>query len=144
MNELNDRQLYDLVLKVNKAFYDRVYKDPWMSQVFGVVEQKFIELQQTDFIVGALGGPKRYSGRAPQDAHPHIFVDQEMWDLRERFLVEALEEVKAPDWLRERWIKIDNAFKKAILKNSVADCKKRFTTDEIIHVPNPNPRKKTG
>lgn len=142
MEQLNDRQLYDVVLKVNKAFYDRVYKDEWMSQVFAGVEQKFIELQQTDFIVGALGGPKRYSGRAPQDAHPHIFVDEAMWDLREQFLKEALEEVKAPDWLRDRWIKIDNAFKKAIVKKSPQDCKRRFTTDEIINVP--NPRKKVG
>lgn len=133
--QLSDTELYNLVLKVNKAFYERVYKDPWMSKVFAVVDQKFIESQQTDFIVGAMGGPKKYSGRAPQDAHPHIFVDEDMWNLREKFLVDALAEVQAPDWLREKWIRIDNAFKKAIIKNSIHDCKGRYNTEEIIYFP---------
>ena len=136
--QISDTELYNLVLKVNQAFYDRVYKDPWMSKVFAVVDQKFIESQQTDFIVGAMGGPKKYSGRAPQDAHPHIFVDEDMWNLREKFLIEALNEVKAPEWIKERWIRIDNAFKKAILKNSIDDCKKRYATEEIIYYPSPN------
>lgn len=142
--KLSDQELFDLVLTINKAFYDRVYKDSWLSQVFKNVDQKLIESQQTDFMVGALGGPNVYKGRSPKDAHPHIFVDEEMWALREKFLVEAFKETKTPEWLQEKWLKIDNAFKAKILKNSFQDCEKRYTLDEIIYVPNPSKNQRTG
>lgn len=134
-------KLKEQLYRVNKAFYDRVYKDPWMSKIFRNITQEFITSQQTDFMLGAFGGPKNYAGRSPQDAHPHIFVDQEMWDLREKYLKEAMIEVGFPQDLSEKWIKIDEAFKKSILKNSVSDCTKRFTTDEIIYEPSPYKKK---
>lgn len=77
-------ELRALIASVNKEFYDRIYKDPWLSQVFRGVAQEHIERQQTDFMVGAFGGPRQYAGRSPADAHPHIFIDEEMWELRER------------------------------------------------------------
>lgn len=86
-------------------------------------------------MLGAFGGPKNYSGRSPSDAHPHIFVDEEMWQLREQFLKEAFIETNFPEDLRAKWIRIDEAFKKSILKNSIDDCKKRYATDEIIYYP---------
>jgi hemoglobin len=138
--EISDAELHALVLRVNRAFYERVYRDEWLSLVFRSVPQKHIENQQTDFIVSALGGPRRYMGRAPRDAHPHIAVSEEMWNLRERLLREALEEVGAPQWLREKWMKIDGAFKPALLRRS-EDCKRRFTTDDIIDVPDPRFRR---
>lgn len=55
--------LYVLVYKVNEKFYELVYDDPWLKEVFKVVDQEIITRQQTDFIVGALGGEKRYCGR---------------------------------------------------------------------------------
>jgi hemoglobin len=137
------KDLKDQIAKVNKAFYDRVYKDPWLGQVFESVSQEHIESQQTDFMLGALGGPKRYSGRTPADAHPHIFVNEEMWQQRERFLKEAFVETNFPEELRAKWIKIDEAFKAAIIKKDYADCKKRYTTDEIIYYPAP-PIKKSA
>lgn len=133
------------IAAVNKAFYDRVYRDPWLSKVFAVVRQEHIESQQTDFMLGAYGGPKNYSGRSPSDAHPHIFVDEEMWQLREKFLKEAFAETNFPEELQARWIKIDEAFKRAIVKGSFEDCKKRFTMDEIIYYPGPSStQKKVG
>lgn len=135
------KSLHELLKKVNKAFYDRIYKDPWLKDVFRDVPQEKIEAQQSDFMLGALGGPEVYAGRNPRDAHPHIFVDEEMWALREKYLVEALNEVGAPADLKEKWLKIDNAFKKSILKRSPADCKGRFVTDDLIIIPNPNKKK---
>lgn len=134
--QISDDELYALVLRVNKAFYERVYHDEWLSLVFESIPQTHIELQQTDFIVGALGGPKRYNGRSPRDAHPHIAVDEAMWSLREQFLLEALVEARAPEWLREKWLKIDNAFKSGILRHA-DECKKRYFTDQLIIVPDP-------
>ena len=125
------------IFAVNQAFYERVYKDPWLSKVFRGVEKDHIARQQTDFMLGAYGGPKNYAGRSPQDAHPHIFIDEEMWQLREKYLKEAFEESGFPVDLRARWLKIDEAFKRAILKRDISDCSPRFFTDEIIVEPNP-------
>ncbi len=126
-----------LVARVSKALYDRVYRDPWLLLVFRVVKQEHIESQQTDFMVGAFGGPKNYSGRSPADAHPHIFIDKEMWALRRRYLLEAFDEAGVPEEMRDRWLKIEDAFKRAIVKGSPADCTGRFFTDEIISHLNP-------
>jgi len=40
--------------------------------------------------------------------------------------------------LAERWIRIDNAFKKAITKKNISDCEKRFNTDSILDFPKPS------
>lgn len=130
-----------MIAAVNKAFYDRVYKDPWLTQVFRGVPQEHIERQQTDFMVGAFGGPRAYAGRSPADAHPHIYIDEEMWQLRERLLIEAFQETRFPEDMQKKWLRIDEAFKQAICKKSMDDCKGRFATDEIIAVPNPAGRK---
>ncbi len=125
------------VLQVNKAFYDAVYRDEWLRQIFADVKQAHIEQQQTDFMLGAFGGPKNYSGRSPIDAHPHIFVTEEMWQLREKYLKQAFVATNFPEDLRAKWIKIDEAFKHAIVKKSPEECKKRYTMDAIVNVPNP-------
>ena len=139
-NNLSNQALYDLVRSVNKEFYELVYQDPWFKRIFRNIDQQIIESQQTDFIVGALGGPKNYSGRTPQDAHPHIFIDEDIWQYREFLLVQAFDKVKAPTWLRDKWLKIDNAFKMSMMKGSLTDCTKRYTMDEIIY----EPRKKSS
>lgn len=122
------------ILQVNTDFYEYVYKDEWFKQVFCNVEQNVITKQQTDFIIQAFGGPSNYCGRMPSDAHPHIFIDEHMWELREEYLLKAFEKNKTPLEIANKWLKIDNAFKNVILKKSLKECKKRFNSDEIIFV----------
>lgn len=142
--ELSDKELEDIILKVNDIFYDKVFEDEWLKKVFAFTDIDIIKSQQTDFILGALGGPKKYCGRSPKDAHPHIFIQEDMWLVRENYLVEAFKEAKAPLWMQEKWINIDNAFKKAILKDSPDECTGRYRTEENIIIPNPNPLKKVA
>jgi truncated hemoglobin YjbI len=134
---LSEEQLFEILKRVSHAFYERVYKDEWLKEVFKDVKQDFITDQQADFMLGAFGGAQRFSGREPKEAHPHIYVDEEMWQLRERLLTEALEEEKAPEWIRAKWLKIDNAFKRVIFKNSPEECKPRYPNEPIINVPSP-------
>lgn len=129
---------------VNKVFYDKVFKDEWLSQIFHGVDQKLIETQQTDFMLGAFGGPKNYSGRNPKDAHTHINVTEEMWQLREKYLKQAFAETNFPEEFATKWIRIDEAFKAVILKKDVSECKGRYATEPIIDIPNPNRFKKAG
>jgi truncated hemoglobin YjbI len=123
--------------KITKRFYDKVYKHPWMKLYFKNTRQEVIESQQVDFMTGALGGPRVFSGRMPGDAHPHIMVTPEVFEVREKLLIEALVEEKASPELIDRWLKIEHAFKRQIIKASSSECKKRWTTDEILDFENP-------
>lgn len=134
-NNYDDEKLYQLVYKTTEEFYNLVYEDPWFKKIFRVIDQKIITSQQTDFMVQAMGGPKKYGGRTPEDAHPHIYIDEDMWQYREKLLKIAFEKCDTPIDIQNRWLKIDEAFKKMIIKNDISDCKKRFFTDEIIYEP---------
>jgi len=134
-------ELYQMVFKVSEVFYEKLYNDPWLKDIFKIIKQDIITSQQTDFMVGNLGGPRKYCGRSPSDAHPHIYVDEEMWQLREKYLIEALSETGFPKDLGEKWLRIDQAFKSQIIKSSVSECTKRYKGDEIIFIPNPNSKK---
>jgi truncated hemoglobin YjbI len=133
--------LEKIIFTINEKFYEKVYEHPWLKEVFKVTDQKFITEQQTAFMVGAFGGPKNYSGRLPNDAHPHIYIDEEMWQVREELLQAAFNELNISPEIQIKWLKIDNAFKAAILKKSVSDCVPMIKMDGIIVVPNPNKKK---
>ena len=137
MDKLSDEQLEAIIFKVSEVFYEKIFEDHWLKEVFAEVNQELITSQQSDFILGAMGGPQKYCGRSPKDAHPHIFIQEDMWNLRQKYLIEALDENHAPAWIKEKWLKIDNAFKHSILKKDVNECSGRFKTEPIINVPNP-------
>lgn len=125
------------IRKVSEEFYSLVYEHPWLKQVFANVPQEHITNQQVDFVIGAFGGPQAYSGRNPGDAHPHIFISEEMWEVREEILKLAFERTQCPAEISVRWLKIENAFKKQIVMKDPSECKGRFTTDELIIIPKP-------
>lgn len=129
-----------ILLAYSKNFYDKVYAHPWISKYFEGIDQTTIELQQVDFLQGALGGEKMYCGKMPIAAHLHMNISEELFKLRHQLVLEALHEVKASEELIEKIIKIDASFKKGIVKASRADCVKRFPTQEILDFPNPHPR----
>jgi hemoglobin len=131
----------EMLMTISKKFYDKIYSDPWLKQYFKNTKQSTIESQQVDFMTGALGGPKIYCGRTPTDAHLHINITEEVFQARKQLLIEALEEANAPQELKDRWLKVDDAFKGAMLKKNLNDCVKRWATDEILDFPNPGVRK---
>ncbi len=121
-----------IIRDVNQAFYDKVYDHEWLSMFFQAVTKEHIINQQTDFITAALGGPKNYSGRLPYNAHPHMFITDEVFDLRSSLLTEALDEAGAPVELKEAWLRIDSSFRHVIVKQSIDQCSKRYAIDEIL------------
>lgn len=141
---MTDLELEDWLKKVNVAFYDLVYDHPWLGLIFKSVEKEFIVSQQTDFMLGVFGGQKRFSGRAPNEAHPHIYVDEEMWNVRESLLKQAFEQTNCPEMISNRWLKIDEAFKSSIIMNSPSQCRPRYATDEFIIISNPDKLKKAS
>ncbi|MCB0390394.1 MAG: group 1 truncated hemoglobin [Bdellovibrionales bacterium] len=134
----------NIIKIVNDLFYDKVYEHPWLSLFFEGIEKEFISDQQTAFIIGAIGGPDHYQGRLPSNAHPHMMITNELFDLRKSLLIMALEEAQAPLELKETWLKIDEAFRRTIVKNSINECEKRYNTDKILDFQKPIDYKKTA
>ncbi|NIQ00185.1 MAG: hypothetical protein GWM98_06940, partial [Nitrospinaceae bacterium] len=92
---------------------------------------------QTDFMTSNMGGGKIYSGALPKNAHRHLFVTQELFDVRQSILRECIREAGVPEDLAERWIRIDEAFRTSIVKSDPGECEKRYFTDEIKIVSKP-------
>lgn len=133
-NELPDK---NIIKRVNELFYERIYNDEWMGPIFADTPIDFIIQQQTDFIVGCLGGPKNYSGALPSMAHPHIYIPEDMFNLREQYLKDCLIELSAPQVLIDTWLKIDESFRSSIVNRSKSEIKKRFFTDKTYIYDNP-------
>ena len=139
-----DKTLFDSVggravlERVHKVFYDKLYEHPWLKLFFSDIDQKTIEDQQTDFMVSNMGGGKIYSGALPKNAHKHLFVTNEMFDLRKDMLRESLAQCGVAPDLAERWLRIDDAFRKSIVKENPSQCEKRFFTDEIKNFSKPS------
>ena len=98
----------------------------------------YLEIQQTDFMSGLLGGPRIFGGRTPRDAHCHLFVTKEIFQIRHQLLGESLAEAGVPVALRERWLKLDAGFEAALVKQSPDECKGRYRTEPVIVVPKPD------
>lgn len=128
------------IARVHGIFYDKIYAHPWLSGFFVDRDQGLQERQQTDFMTRAMGGGPVYHGKAPAAAHSHMYITEEIFELRASLLRESLREAGVPDDLAERWLAIDATFKDAVVKRSVADCKGRYRTDELIVVPRPAER----
>ena len=137
MSVYSDLEDKELVFKVNELFYEKMFEHDWLKLFFQEVDQKLITQQQTDFIVAAIGGPKNYCGRVPSTAHPHIMVTDEIFELREQVLKDAMDVLNAPQALKDIWLKIDYSFKSNIVKNSVSECEKRNKIDVILDFKDP-------
>ncbi|WP_455204217.1 group I truncated hemoglobin [Kaarinaea lacus] len=105
--------------RVHKIFYDKVYAHPWLGQFFIGHNQEAIENRQTSFMAQKMGGDVNYWGKDPKMAHRAMYITDELFDLRADLLEESLIEVGVPEALRQRWLKIDNAFRRQIVKTSV-------------------------
>ena len=135
---MSDEMLASWVLKISERFYEKVYQDSWMKKIFRNIEQAIISTQQADFMTACLGGPKKFCGRVPKDAHPQVWIDEKIWNYRQKLLQETFDELNTPEILQQRWLKVDEAFKAVIInKNGPEECMGRFKTDEIIYEPYP-------
>lgn len=138
------QSLYDAVgglptlEKVHKIFYDKIYIHPWLKQFFAGHNQEAIEGRQTSFMGEKMGGPK-YMGKPLKQVHENMYITQELFELRQQLLRESLQEAGVTEELIERWLKIDNAFMKQIIKPSVETFYRdyHFTFKQRIIIPKP-------
>ena len=127
---------YETLEYVHKIFYDKIYAHPWLKQFFVKHDQQFIERQQTNFMAEKMGGPKNYMGKPPNSSHRQMYITAELFQLRKEILRESLEEFGLSEELIEGWLKIDSAFKKHIVKDSIeAFYKNTFPYEKRVIIP---------
>ncbi len=127
----------DALIRINKIFYDKVYEHPWLKLYFEAVPQEHIEGQQVDFMQRALGGENLYVGKTPPNAHGHVFITNELFDLRTDLLVASFEEANTHPELIRRWLALDETFRSRLVKTAISECAGRFTTDPVLAFPDP-------
>jgi len=125
--------------KVHKTFYDKAYQHPWLKLYFTDKPQQVLEEQQTAFMTQLTGGPRMYSGKTPKMAHQHMNISDELFELRQQMLSESIQKHNISDDLREEWLRVDDALKKAIVKKSIDECKTSYATQEVLDFHNPAP-----
>ncbi len=125
------------LIAINKVFYDKVYKHAWLKLYFQAIPQQHIEDQQVDFMQKVLGGENQYVGKAPPIAHSHMFIPDELFDVRKKLLIESFAETKTHPELIDKWLNLDESFRRVLVKKSPAECKARFTTDPILNFDEP-------
>jgi truncated hemoglobin YjbI len=128
----------DTLVRVHHFLYEKIYAHPWLKQFFTQSPRAHQEAQQTDFMTRVLGGPRVYSGRLPRDAHPHLFITDEVFDIRHDLLRQALKDAQVRPDIAETWLRLDEGFRAMLVKKSVDDCFGRYRTEEIIAPPRPS------
>lgn len=127
--------------RVHKHFYDKVYRHPWLGKFFEGHSQTAIENRQTAFMGEKMHGNVTYMGKDLKIAHETMYITQEIFELRRALLDEALRESGIPDDLRERWLRIDSAFGKSVVKHDrEAFLATKWPYKKHIVIPNPATR----
>ena len=124
--------------KVHKVFYDKVYAHPWLGRFFEGHSQEAIENRQTAFMAEKMGGPVMYMGKDLRMAHRQMYITQELFNVRQTLLKQSLEDCAIPQNLAQRWLKIDNAFKRQVVKDSIESFyRNTFRYEKRIIIPKP-------
>jgi len=105
--------------RAHKIFYDKVYAHSWLKQFFKGHSQEAIEGRQTSFMAEKMGGPVEYWGKEMKMVHESMYITPELFEVRHALLEESLCEAGVTESLRQRWLRIDNAFMKSVVKESI-------------------------
>lgn len=62
------------------AFYERVLADPDLAGYFEGVDMNTLRRHQTDMLVTATGGPRKYTGQDMAEAHHGLNITDEAFD----------------------------------------------------------------
>jgi len=110
------------VYRVHTRFYEVLFNHPWLGQFFFGKSEEVLITKQTQFMVAAFNGPNNYTGDTPAFVHMHMFITDELADLREQILRQAILDEGLSESIAERWLKVDQSFRPAIVKKSINEC----------------------
>ena len=108
---------------VSRLFFCELFHlDINFNQFFYGKSKPTLVLKQTQFMLAAFGGPNNYAGDTPAFVHMHMFITDEMADLRQQILRRAIITEGLSHATAERWLAIDNSFRKGIVKQTFDEC----------------------
>jgi hemoglobin len=123
--------------RVHRVFYGKVYAHPWLKGFFKNIDREFIEKQQTDYQTMRMGAGNIYTGKLLKGCHQHMFINDELFDLRMVLLQESMRECGIPERLAARWLDMVRTSRREIVKADVGECLRRFPAEDIIVIPRP-------
>ncbi|EAR82986.2 protozoan/cyanobacterial globin family protein (macronuclear) [Tetrahymena thermophila SB210] len=80
-----------------EIFYKRMLEDPKVSGFFKPIDMTKQKQMQKAFLAMALGGPKEYKGRNMKDAHSHLNLTDEHFDVTVGHLIGTLKQLNVDD-----------------------------------------------
>ncbi len=128
---------WEVIYQIHLAFYRELFDEPWLERFFWGKHEDVLARKQTDFLVACMGGPNHFRGETPAMSHMHMFITDEMLDVRETILRRAMTEAGLSPQIQARWLRIDNAFRPAIVKHSVDECVMRCVGQRPIVAKQP-------
>ena len=97
-------------------FYGKVYADARLAHFFeGVTRQRAIE-KQYSFLRQIFTGEPIYFGERPRNAHNWMVISDELFDYREALMEGCLRSYGLPEHLIVRWRRVEEVFRKQIVK----------------------------
>ncbi|MDQ7004894.1 MAG: globin domain-containing protein [Ghiorsea sp.] len=112
----------EVVTRIHQRFYDYLYEDAYIGSFFHHRAKRLLVRGQTEFMVAAFGGENHYKGEPPAFIHMHMFITQEMSDIREIYLRRAILAEGMSDGICQRWLEVDRSFHSSLEKKSVDEC----------------------
>jgi len=98
-------------------FYSRVYKDEKLLGFFSNSTQQRSSEKQYLFMRQLFTAEKVFFGDRPKNAHHWMVISDELFDYREKLMVDCLRDHDLPEHLIKRWLALDESFRSDIVKN---------------------------
>lgn len=112
-----DLQQGDLLARLLKVFYGRVFADPLLAPYFeGVTEARLAE-KQYNFLRQAITGEKVYFGERPRNSHHWMVIPDNVFDHRADILRDVIREFEVPQAAAGKLMAIEESYRQDIVKN---------------------------
>ena len=108
----------ELLRRILGDFYGRAFEDPRLGPFFEGLTKDWVAQKQYNFMRAKLTGDKSFFGNRPRKAHHWMVISHELFDHREAVMEACLRDAGLPERLIDRWLGIDEVFRKQIVKDA--------------------------
>ncbi|HEY0719897.1 MAG TPA: globin domain-containing protein [Gammaproteobacteria bacterium] len=127
----------EVIERVHRRFYTTIFEDEWLGRFFWGKSRESLVKKQTDFMTACFGGENHYEGETPAIAHMHMFITDEAADYREHLLRQAIIAEGISEAIADRWMAVESAFRKAVIKKDISECVVRCVGQRPVKAPKP-------